>query len=481
MSSAVKVDPGFDRVLWVYASQPDADYQVQSEMNYRMKRVPQLGLQYLAAVLAGQGIRSEFADEALKPFTPEDLAERWKTGRYGFIGFYADTSLKPKVLGYIRRVLAAAPTAAIAVGGPGYPGYADYHAAGVDIVCHGEGERTVVDIAKVYRQEIDRADVPGISYRTDGGYQVGPARPLIDDLDELPFPDRESTPIESYYDWHFYGMRTPFTIAMAARGCPNSCSFCCSPSTGKRVRRRSADNVLAEVDELTGKYGVRYVGYKDDVFVLSKPWIEQLCRGLIDRGAPIRYSCNMHPLSFKTEAETYIPLMRRAGLDLAVFGIQAVDPAILKKIRRHEEEPRRLAELGARLKREGVSVVFEFILGLPGDTERTARMTIDYALSTRPHYAMFYTLSVLEGSEIFREYGDRPVCDIPKSRQRELTSRFARQFFFNWRVVLQNVWHVLRKNPYWIWRNLKQIPYFIEATGIIKRRAKPPERVAGPT
>ncbi|MFC1889537.1 B12-binding domain-containing radical SAM protein [Thermodesulfobacteriota bacterium] len=465
-----EVEPGFDRVMLIYLTQPDADYQIQGEMNYRMKRVPQLGLQYLSSVLAGQGVTAEFLDQALSPVRPSDVVRKWRTGRYGFAGFYTDSSLKKKVLAFIRQVLAEEPGIAIVAGGPGYPGFAEYHEAGVDLVCHGEGERTVVDIASIYRGERPRSDTPGISWAEDGRIRVGPPRHLIEDLDVLSFPDRNSTPIDSYYDWHFYGMRTPFVTAMAARGCPNRCTFCCSPTTGRRVRRRSVPNVLAEIDELTGKFGVQYVGYKDDIFVMDKAWLESFCDGLIGRGSPIRFSCNMHPFSFKTDANRFAPLMRRAGLDLAVFGIQSVNPGVLKKIGRHEQEPRYLAELGRQLKKQGVSLVYEFILGLPGDTERTTGESLDFALRTRPHYTMFYTLSVLEGSEIHREYGQDPVCDIPKSRQQELASRFAKKFFFNPIVILQNILHVLKKNPYWIWRNLKMIPYFIEATGIIKRR-----------
>ena len=464
------VNPDFDRVMLVYLTQPDADYQVQGEMNYRMKRVPQLGLQYLSAVLHRVGIRAEMCDQALEPFGPSQIVRKWQTGRYGFVGFYADTSMKGKTIGFIRRMLDEEPGMAVVVGGPGYPGFADYHDAGVDLVCHGEGERTILDIAAIYRGERTRRDTPGLSWMEKGRVEVGPPRPLIEDLDELPFPDRDSTPIDHYYDWHFYGMRPPFTTAMAARGCPNRCSFCCSPATGTRMRRRSVANVLAEVDALVDRYGVRYVGFKDDIFVVSKPWLEAFCRGLIDRGTPIRFSCNFHPLNFRNDADRFVPLMRRAGLDLAVFGIQTVDPQILKKIRRHEEEPRYLAALGERLKREGVSVVYEFILGLPGDTEAAMQRSLQYARKTRPHYSMFYTLSILEGSEIHREYGEGPVCDVPKARQQALASRFAREFFFSPRVLLQNVSHVVRKNPRWIWHNLKMIPYFIEATGLIKRR-----------
>ena len=465
-----KVNHDFDRVMLIYLTQPDADYQVQGEMNYSMKRVPQLGLQYLSAVLHKDGITTEFLDQALLPFGPSEIVRRWRTGRYGFSGFYCDTSMKRKVLAFIRKMLAEEPDMAVVVGGPGYPGFSDYHDIGVDIVCQGEGERTVSDIVSIYRGERTRNETMGISWLEEDRIEKGMDRPLIENLDDLPFPDRDATPIRRYYDWHFYGMRTPFTTAMASRGCPNRCTFCCSPSTGRSVRRRTAGNVLAEIDELTGKYGLRYVGFKDDIFVLSKPWLEEFSRGLIDRGSPVRFSCNMHPFSFKTESDKFVPLMRRAGLDLTVFGIQSVNPTVLKTIKRHEEEPRYLAELGKKLKKQGVSVVYEFILGLPGDTEKTIREVLTYTLRTRPHYTMFYTLSILEGSEIHRKYGQGPVCEVSKLRQQELASKFARRFFFSPRVILQNLVHVLRINPYWIWHNLKMIPYFIEATGIIRRR-----------
>lgn len=470
-----EVNPQYEKVMLVYLTQPDADYQVQGEMNYRMKRVPQLGLQYLAGMLKNEGIEPEMLDQALQTFGPGDVVRKWRSGCYGFVGFYTDTSMKEKVWRFVEALAAMEPGIAVVVGGPGYPGYADYHKAGVDIVCHGEGEQTVVDIASIYRGNRSHRGTPGISWMNEGIVEVEKPRPLIENLDDLPFPDRSGAPISSYYDWHFFGMRTPFVTNMAARGCPNRCTFCCSPALGKRIRRRSVGNLMREVDTLTSRFGLRYMGFKDDIFVFNKTWLEEFCDALLKRNSPIQFSCNMHPLSFRKDADKFVPLMKRAGLDLAVFGIQSVTPHILKGIRRNEEEPRRLAELGAKLKKQEVSIVYEFILGLPGDTEETVENTLRYALKTRPHYSMFYTLSILEGSEIHKEFGNESVCEIPRQRQQNLASTFARRFFFHPLVLLQNILHVIRKNPYWIWRNLKMAWYFIEATGIISKRK--PEKI----
>ena len=110
------------------------------------------------------------------------------------------------------------------------------------------------------------------------------------------------------------------------------------------MRTRSPENVVAELVDLHERYGVRYVGFKDDQFAVKPDWQEPFLAQLTERQLDIKWSCLVHPYNFRRNREEKLRRFRDAGCDLLSFGLQAVDPKILKGIRRSTEEPRELAE-----------------------------------------------------------------------------------------------------------------------------------------
>ena len=168
-----------------------------------------------------------------------------------------------------------------------------------------------------------------------------------------------------------------------------------------------------------------------------------------------------------------LSILKKAGLDQVVVGLQSVDQKVLQNINRRPDEPERVAEIARACKNLGITVVVEFIFGLPGDTDDTMRRAFDYSLRVRPHHALFYVLSVLDGSEIMEKYGeDGPDTGFSDEELRKRCADYQKRFFTHPAVFLGNVFHILKNNPFWFFRILKYWRYFIDAIGFKKKLRK---------
>lgn len=462
------------RVALIYPAMEGADYIVPDKMEYGIKRSAQLGFQYLSAALRTSGTDCTILDQSVTQFDLPTLMRILKGGRYDLVGFYSDTMLKPKVADFIRQLNRNGFGKPVIVGGPGSFDYKVYLDAGAQIVCHGEGEKTIVEVVEYFNGKRKAEDLRGVNMVIDGSELELPSQEPIENLDSLPFPDRSQYTPNTYYDYHYFGMRQPYMSMMTSRGCPNQCSFCSSSAVlGRKVRTRSAENVLEEIDQCTAEFGLRYIGFKDDIFGLKKDWTEQFAKGLIARNSPVSFAVNLFPFSFKNRAEPTLALLKKAGLDQVVVGLQSVDRSVLKNINRHPDEPEHVARIVSTCKNLGITVVVEFIFGLPGDTKETMRRALDYSLKVRPHHALFYVLSVLDGSEIMDKYGEKgPDTGFSDEELRKRCADYQKHFYTRPAVFAGNVFHILKNNPLWFFRIMRYWRYFIDAIGFKKKRIK---------
>ncbi len=438
----------------IYLSPENADYLISGRLEYGMKRVPKLGFMYLAAVLEKEGIDAVIIDQTLQAFTLDTLLRELRTNNYLFVGFYSATALKQKVIDYIKAIKNSAINTPILVGGPGFYSSKDYLKAGADIVCNGEGERTILQIVEYLLKKRPITTVRGITYRINGEIQDAPAQGLIENLDELPMPKRTlDKNLTDYYDFHIFNMRLPYTTMITSRGCPYVCAYCSSCNIwGNRIRWRTPANVMDEIAYCAERLGIRYIGFRDDLFGFNYDWLNEFCGLLTRNHYDVLWSCMVHPFSFRKDRSKTLELLKKAGCDLLIFGLQSAHPGILKNIRRNPQEPGELAETVKIAKALGISTVIEFIFGLPGETEESIKTSIGYVRKIRPHYAQFNALSVLEGSEIAREFSSQSVSQFTEEEVRSWCRYASRKFYADAGLLVQNAAHILKKNPLWFLR-----------------------------
>lgn len=458
------------KIAFIYLTPRSGEYQITDDMGYGIQRRPQLGFQYLCAVLEKIDVKTDILDQSVYFFNLEWLLK--KVAEYDVVGFYCSDCQEGKVKFYCQKVKDKYNTP-ILVGGPSTLGNSTFLDFGCDLVVHGEGERTIQQIVEYYNGERKIEDVKGISYKKDNKIIEAPPQELIANLDQLPFPDRSKVDLKFYYDYLLFGMRTPYITMIASRGCLHRCSYCTSCKIwGYRYRRRSVDNVLSEIDEMIKRYAVKYISFQDDIFGITNDWIEEFCNKLISRSYKIRWMVIIHPFSIRKDTERILRLMKKAGCNTLSFGLQSAHPAILKNIFRHPEEPDQLKRIIKIANKLGFVTAVSYIFGLPGDTRETIQTTIDYSLNCGSLLANYYNLSVLRGSEIAIEYKDKKICEVPEEEVIKLAVTASRKFYSR-PAALFKISYFIIKNPRWLGRVLiKGLPSVLAKIGFIRAKNK---------
>jgi hopanoid biosynthesis associated radical SAM protein HpnJ len=241
----------------------------------------------------------------------------------------------------------------------------------IDFVVRGEFDHQVVDFANGK----PAAELPGVSYRGDGGFVHNPEAPAIEDLDALPWVTKVYQRDLDFTRYNVPFLLHPFVAFYSSRGCPAMCTFCLWPQThsGHRWRKRSAADVANEARYAWESFpGLREIFFDDDTFNYQKARTLEVCARL--KPLKITWSCTTR---VTTDYET-LRAMKEAGCRLMIVGYESGDPQILKNIKKGAtvEMALRFTENARKL---GLAIHGDFIVGLPGETRESLQRTVDFA------------------------------------------------------------------------------------------------------
>ena len=239
----------------------------------------------------------------------------------------------------------------------------------LDIAIVGEPEWTIREIAR----DIDWKDITGICYRKKGRIYENPERPFIEDLDSIPFPSRHLIDQSKYLRPDTGEIQT--TI-QTGRGCPAQCIYCLSSMvSGTRLRLRSAENVVDELEHCVRDYGIRDFFFRADTFSWDKGWVIEVCKEIINRKLDIQWVANNRVSQIDEERLIW---MKKAGCWLVSFGIESGNQHILDLTNKgitleQSREAMRLA------KKHDLKTFLTFMIGMPWETRETVMKTFDFA------------------------------------------------------------------------------------------------------
>jgi len=441
--SSTKFRSGSLKALFIYLSTQKNEYLLKTLWPIHIKSVPKLGLQYLCAVLEGADVDADVEDQSIVPFDSSDLLEKLRNHDYLFVGFYTSYSLKDKVIEYIRSIKGSFPNFPIIIGGPGYFLYEDYLNAGADFVIHGEAERTIILLVEHFLGKRSVEDITGVSYRRDGRCVKAVPQSLIVNLDDLPFPKRDKKMINKYYDFQYFALDRPYVSMITSRGCPFCCSFCSSPNVmGQNLRLRSPANVVKEIEYCKKEFGIRSIGFKDDVFGIRHDWLEEFCLLMIKHDFGIHWVCMMYVTTLKSLE--ILERMSQAGCRAIVAGVQSSDKTVLKQIHRSDIDKDYLVTFCRKAKKENIQTKLQFIFGLPGDSDVTYDLNTRLVREAKPNFAFFYSYVKLEGSDLYHQDNSKQEKEVKK----KLFYAYL-TFYTNPVVIFQNISYIIRNNPKW--------------------------------
>jgi radical SAM superfamily enzyme YgiQ (UPF0313 family) len=269
-----------------------------------------------------------------------------------------------------------------------------------DFAVLGEGEETFSELISFLEQERpDFEKIRGIAYKApDGTILKTPPRPLIQDLDSLPFPDRES----------LYGLENyrpdDMSMIMTSRGCPFNCSFC-SSIWERRTRYRSVSNIITEIEYLIRRFGVQNIYFKDDTFTLSRQRIFDFCDMLEQKNIQIHWECLTR---IELIDEELVLRMRRAGMNNLKIGIETGSERLLRTTHKNIslEDVRRGASI---LNNLGQKWSAFFMLGYPDETEDEIRQSWRLIEEIKPTYVSMSILVPYPGCEIYYQLESRGI------------------------------------------------------------------------
>jgi anaerobic magnesium-protoporphyrin IX monomethyl ester cyclase len=401
-------DKNFCQVL------PQKLHKASSDDNHlKVMAFPPLGIQTLAPVLRQHGHQVRLFDMCHPQMQAEHIVQAVDAERPDVIALSClSTTTYPTLKNLAWRLKLQAPHIPIIVGGA-FPTMNSDHilqdCPDLDCVGVGEGEELLPD----YLNHLgDPGSVPGLVWRHAANIVQNPSRPLIRDLNQFPYPDRTSLPIDYIeslpLDVPAVLSLDKFCTMQTSRGCPYSCIYCDIPSLSRgKWRYRSAEHVLGEMQQLNDM-GFRSIYLTDDHFLLNRKRIGELCRGIIDRQLKFRWGCEGR---VDAVAVDQLPLMKKANCNFLAFGVEAGTQKVLDRL--HKKQTLKQVEHAvSEAKRHGIERVHGFfVISSPGETEKDVMASFRFAARLKLDTFGFNRLCAYRGTPLWAEYVNRGIID----------------------------------------------------------------------
>jgi radical SAM superfamily enzyme YgiQ (UPF0313 family) len=375
-------------------------------------RFTPLGLGYINALLRREGHDARIVN--MSAWTWRRVARFLQDERPALLGVSTFTFNRHASMRVAALARAARPDTLIVAGGP-HATHLAHHLLqaypAVDLVVRGEGEETMVEIARCEERGTLERDLPsirGLTYRVDangipvlgrGAMHRGlacldtPDRPVIADLDRLPHPAADPATVG-------VDPVSQFEFVITSRGCPAACTFCSSPDFwGRALRFRSAQNMLDEIRLLRERHGVVYVSIRDDTFTVNKRRVIDFCRALIAAKIDLLWDCQSRVNAVDEERLSW---MRRAGCTHIQYGVESGSPRMLRRLNKgiNLDEVRAAA---ATTRRVGLGLSIYLITGIESETDEDLASTLNLIEEILPHDGLVSPLTVYPGTAQYEQ------------------------------------------------------------------------------
>jgi len=260
----------------------------------------------------------------------------------------------------------------------------------IDFIVIGEGEITTVELIKALDKNKTLKNIKGIWYKENGKIIKNEPRPLIQNLDMLPFPSWHLMNMEKYFKAtkYFQGSRSiperGFSM-ITSRGCPFACVFCSIRlSMGRKFRARSPKNVVDEIEQLVKRYDVRYIGFEDDNLTFDRKRIKKICDLIIKKGLNKKIIWGTpNGVRADTLDENLLKKMKEAGCREITVSPESGSQWVVNKIIGKNLDLKTVEDAVIFCKKIGIECGCFFVIGLPGETIEQIEETVKFANKMR--------------------------------------------------------------------------------------------------
>jgi radical SAM superfamily enzyme YgiQ (UPF0313 family) len=418
-----------------------------------------LGLGYIAAILRKNNFDVKVFDLLIDKKSDDEVLNFIKYFLPSIIGFSAVTPVVNSAYRLAEKIKKTFPDIFLIIGGP--------HASALpeeplnnffDFVIIGEGENTIIDLLNNLNNP---EKVKGIAYKQNGNVQITEPREFITALDDLPFPARDLFPeLKLYRGQEALGSRVPVGSILTSRGCPFSCTFCFKAIFGNKFRARSPENILLEWIHLIKDYKVKEIAIVDDSFTTDVNRVIKFCDLLIKEKLKVRWSC---PNGIRIDIGDIDMLekMKEAGCYRVALGIESGNQEVLDKIGKRIKIEQ-IIKMVENCKRVGIKTMGFYMLGNPGEDEKTMQQTIDFAKKLRTDYAQFLLPIPYPRTKMYEEikkngkifitdwsqYGqyEGSACfsykNITPELLKAMLKKANKEYYFNFRYLIKQLFNI---------------------------------------
>lgn len=363
-------------------------------------RLAPMGLMTLAAYVRQYGHEVEIRDFQ----NGQKDALEFDYSPYPVVGITTETTRSRIAQLIAKRAKAAG--AFVVMGGP-HPGYVPeevLQSGDVDAIVIGEGEATFLDLLNAREGGRPIDDIPGTASRCNGQVVIAPPRPFIQSLDELPFPARDMVDLQKYKSGRI-GDR-PLTQLITSRGCTHNCHFCSSSRYwGKKLRWRSPESVIAELEEIYEKYGFRAVAFLDDNFASIPKRLIAICEEIVRRKWDIWWWC-LARADHLVRNPDMVAAMARAGCKSVHIGVESASEKSLGDYGKRSSKTV-VEQAFALLRENGIEIFASFMIGGLHEDHAATEETIELARRLNCNVAQFSILTPYPGTRLFEQLEDR--------------------------------------------------------------------------
>lgn len=365
---------------------------------------PPLGMLYIATYLRENGVDISIIDEGPQGYSLKDTLDWVKKEDPDILGFSTLSATGRKATLIAEKVKQENPNVKIAFGNF----FATFNAErilkkypAVDYIIRGEGEYTSLELALCLERDGDLKKVKGINFRNNGTVVSTPDRPLIKDIDSLPFPDRELLDVE-YHNTTAGVVVAPkkFSNFVTSRGCVYRCRFCgCRRLARTLWRARSVDNIMEEMHLLSSQ-GYKQFMFVDDNFTLNPKRVIQLCQRLMKEKVDVEFFAEGR---VDHCPQNMLHEMKRANCKMIYFGIENGTQKVLDYYDK-QITPQQALDAVKRARNVGIDVIVaSFIVGAPNETRQEIWNTLKFAQKLQVDIPQFNILATFPGTDIWEE------------------------------------------------------------------------------
>lgn len=337
-------------------------------------------LAYIAGTLRKEKIDVEFYNQDVHHYPDEHLTGYLDKNRFDVVGIstiggYYQYS---KLLGLSNAINSSKNRPFYVIGGHGPSPEPEYFLKKTmaDAVVIGEGEITIINLLNAITGHKSLSAVKGIAYREGDRVIINERQPLIKDVDSIPWPAYELLPM------YYYRLlplphcgKTDFVGRVhSGRGCIYKCNFCYRMDKGYRPRKNSA--VIEEIKWLKEKYSITYVGFSNELFMISAEQVETFCKDFMKEKVNLIWCCSGRLNIAKPDI---LKLMKQAGCVFINYGIESMDDQVLKNMNKHLTVKQIVSGIEATLK-AGISPGYNIIFGNIGENKEALKKGVEFLL-----------------------------------------------------------------------------------------------------